>query len=119
MNNRSIAIISIVIISACLAAISPAQTAPVDDDIKTKGFLNGRAIMQFMSGDETGKYYATQFIAGVLEGMTATKAGSEMLLELYPGLRRETVIKAVIEYYINNPAKRFRPVVDVVLSGCK
>jgi hypothetical protein len=45
--------------------------------------------------------------------------GGALLAELYPDCRRENVIKAVIEYYTNNPAKRYRPVVDVVLSGCR
>jgi hypothetical protein len=87
-------------------------------DIKTKGYLNGRAIMQFMNGDENGKYLATQFIAGVLEGMSAINGGMT-IREIYPDFRREDVIAAVIEYYIKNPSKQYRPVVDVILSGCK
>ncbi len=90
----------------------------METEIKTKGYVNGRAIMQFMSGDDNGKYLATQFIAGVLEGMSAISGGTT-IREIYPDFRREDVIKAVIEYYMKNPSKQYRPVVDVILSGCR
>jgi hypothetical protein len=90
----------------------------METEIKTKGYVNGRAIMQFMNGDENGKFLATQFIAGVLEGMSAINGGMT-IKEIYPDFRREDVIKAVIEYYMKNPSKQYRPVVDVILSGCR
>jgi len=100
-------------VCACMGALDA-----MESDIKTKGYVNGRAIMQFMNGDDNGKFYATQFIAGVLEGMSAIGGGTT-IKEIYPDTRREDVIKAVIEYYIKNPSRQYRPVVDVVLSGCR
>jgi hypothetical protein len=116
----------VVIRAALIIAISslfylPAYCAgqtDIENEIKTKGYINGNAIMKFFSGDENGKLFATQFIAGVLEGMTAI-SGGRTIKEIYPDCRREDVIRAVIEYYTKNPSKRYRPVVDVILSGCK
>lgn len=111
-----------VVLSLLLFSLLSSPCMGMDDameiEIKTKGYLNGRAIMQFMNGDENGKFYATQFIAGVLEGMSAINGGV-VIREIYPDFRREDVITAVIEYYTKNPSKQYRPVVDVVLSGCK
>jgi hypothetical protein len=45
--------------------------------------------------------------------------GGAKIKEIYPDCRREQVIRAVIEYYVKNPSKQYRPVVDVILSGCK
>jgi hypothetical protein len=90
----------------------------METEIKTKGYVNGRAIIQFMNGDDNGKYLATQFIAGVLEGMSSINGGMT-IREIYPDFRREDVIRSVIEYYMKNPSKQYRPVVDVILSGCK
>ena len=101
-----------------LASRCMGVTDAMEGEMKTKGYINGRAIMKFFSGDENGKLFATQFIAGVLEGMTAINGGIT-IKEIYPDLRREDVIRAVIEYYMKNPSKQYRPVVDVVLSGCR
>lgn len=110
-------IILSLLLFSLLAAPCIGQTG-IENEIKTKGYINGRAIMKFFSGDENGKLFATQFIAGVLEGMTAINGGIT-IKEIYPDFRREDVIRAVIEYYMKNPSKQYRPVVDVVLSGCK
>jgi|GEM_PF-3167762 hypothetical protein len=100
-----------------LSAPCTAQTG-IEEEIKTKGYLNGRGIMKFMSCGENGMCYATQFITGALEGMAAINGGVT-IKSIYPDCRKADIIKAVIEYYINNPSKRHRPVVDVILSGCK
>jgi hypothetical protein len=114
MKKIGLAIIFLLLmVSPCMGKDDAMET-----EIKTKGYLNGRAIMQFMNGDENGKYLATQFIAGVLEGMTAINGGMT-IREIYPDFRREDVITAVIEYYMKNPSKQYRPVVDVILSGCR
>lgn len=108
-----VALLFVIPVSACMGV-----TDAMEAEIKTKGYVNGRAIMQFMNGDDNGKFYATQFIAGVLEGMSAVGGGTT-IKEIYPDMRREDVIRAVIEYYMKNPSKQYRPVVDVVLSGCR
>jgi len=95
-----------------------AATDTLEAEMKTKGYVNGRAIMAFFSGDENGKLFATQFISGALEGMTAVGGGTA-IKEIYPDMHREDVIRAIIEYYMKNPEKRYRPVVDVILSGCR
>ena len=111
-----------IILSLLLLFVFVSHCMGIDDametEIKTKGYVNGRAIMQFMNGDDNGRYLATQFIAGILEGMAAV-SGGETIREIYPDFRREDVIRAVIEYYMKNPSKQYRPVVDVILSGCK
>jgi hypothetical protein len=101
--------------AAAAAAAGGAKTL-VDEEIKTKGYVNGKAIMQFVRNG--GGLYATQFISGVIEGMAAIGGGAK-IGEIYPGCRREDVIRAVDEYYAKNPSKQHRPVVDVILSGCK
>ena len=112
MNKAAVSLAALFVLAAAVS-----WAADTDADIKTNGYLNGRAIIQFMDGDDNGKYFATQFISGALEGMSAIN-GSR-IREIYSGVRREDVIVAVIGYYRNNPAKRYRPVVDVILSGCK
>lgn len=107
---------AVAIIVSCAAACGAVDN--IEAEMKTSGYLNGNAIMAFMNGDEGGKLYATQFISGVLEGMSAIKGG-ETVREIYPDIRREQIIAAVIDYYMKNPSKRYRPVVDVILSGCR
>lgn len=114
MKKLGLALMLLLLLASTCMGIDDAMEA----EIKTKGYVNGRAIMQFMNGDENGKYLATQFIAGVLEGMSAINGGIT-IREIYPDFRREDVIKAVIEYYMKNPSKQYRPVVDVILSGCR
>jgi hypothetical protein len=110
--------IAVVAVFLLLSAARCFALDNIEAEMKTRGYLNGNAIMAFMGGDESGKLYATQFISGVLEGMSAIKGG-EVIREIYPDTRREQVIAAVIDYYMKNPSKRYRPVVDVVLSGCR
>lgn len=116
VKARNIAAVSLVLAVLYPTFVS-AQTG-IEEEIKTKGYLNGRGIMKFMSCGENGMCYATQFITGALEGMTAINGGMT-IREIYPDCRKADIIKAVIEYYMKNPSKQHRPVVDVILSGCK
>ena len=115
---RALKALSVALVTLLVSAPLSLADTDAPGNVKTAGYLNGRAIMQFMDGGDTGRYYATQFIAGALEGMTAINGG-QTIKSIYPDQRREDVIRAVIEYYMKNPDKRYRPVVDVILSGCK
>lgn len=94
--------------------VCPATAFSQDDPHKalfTDKFLNGR----FLAGlsDEA----ATVFVQGAIDGVGKMAPGT--LSKIYPGSTREDVVMAVKNYYVSNADKLDRPVVDVLMSGCK
>lgn len=94
--------------------VCPAAAFSQDDLHKalfTDKFLNGRFLVGL--SDEA----ATVFVQGAIDGVGKMSPGT--LSKIYPGLTREDVVIAVKGYYVSNADKLDRPVVDVLMSGCK
>ena len=104
------ALISLTLCSAVLAGEFAHQ--------KTGGFNNGRFITDERGWEDgkpgTGILY---FLFGAMEALNFARP--DIMVSLYPNATKKDIIDAVVYYYQSNPTQRHRPVVEVILSGCK
>jgi len=87
------------------------------DDMFTHGRANGNYIVGFIEKSKGGLSKVRTYIYAVLD--TLSEVDKEALRKIYPKATFDQVSEQVITYYKENPLKRKRTVVDVVLSGCK
>ena len=87
----------------------------VKQDWFTSGFPNGKWVMDGVyDDDEESRIY---YMAGVLDHIEY--AQPDLVERIYRGRDRGDMVKAVKEYFRDNPEKRERSVIEVILSGCK
>ena len=76
----------------------------------TDGRANGRFF-------DLSKEYAEPFTMGCVETLLCLEG--KRMLKMYPNTTCQEIVDAVVVYYRNNPTKKYRPIVEVLLSGCK
>ncbi|GEM_PF-6191672 len=99
-----------------------ASNAFADASEYTTGYKNGFANGRFIEiTDSQSKDHGTadQFIMGIIQGFYYLTDDAKMK-QLYPaGTSYGDIVKAVRQYYVQNPSKKYTLIVDVINSGCK
>ncbi|MCX5715442.1 MAG: hypothetical protein NTV07_00975 [Candidatus Omnitrophica bacterium] len=118
MKKYSLAIISIVFILVASYVYCEEENPRI-----TNGYYNGRYVMRIYeetnkTRSQTIELMVNDYILGLIDGMRSGGPNNKAS-ELYPNCTNGDVIDAVKLYYKNNPTQRNRPVVDVLMSGCK
>jgi len=83
----------------------------------TNGQPNGLFVIENYYSSKQGYNMVGDYITGVID--CAFTIDRQKMKKLYPEHRRVDVLDKVIAFYKNNPDEVKKPVVDVVLSGCK
>jgi len=84
----------------------------------TEGLTNGNYLMDAINSDEEPKIACARcFTLAILECMSRLKPN--VFKKYYEGISTDEAFNSVVNYYKKNPAQRHRPIVDVLLSGCK
>jgi hypothetical protein len=80
----------------------------------TEGRVNGRLILIDEEFDGHSAFY---YIVGVVDGLYFARP--KWYAETYPGTTKSDIYEAVKKYYEDNPLERSRPIIEVILAGCK
>lgn len=78
---------------------------------------DGNFLMERDTRERFQEAYKGAYVTGVID--SAYYLAPEVMEKHYTSLGPEDIKTKVMEYYRNNPDKRNRTVVEVVLSGCK
>ena len=73
--------------------------------------FNGRFVM------ESGIKEVFCYLLGIID--CAYKTNPFEMTKLYPNANKSDIIRKVQDYYHEHPEERYRPIVNVVFSGCK
>ena len=91
-----------------------------DNAYFTRKLFNGRLLDSYHTGKKDADLVVDTYIGGVIDGVNYMN--SEAFNKAYPdvdNISREDLINRIVSYYKNNPAKKSRPIAEVVASGCK
>lgn len=111
MYKTIVVLLSVLLMTTCAIAQNNSL-----DLIVTDNYYNGRYVTEMMKTD-IGKPIIHDYIRGILEAVNSVRP--QVIRKYYLNANYNEIIEEVILYFQNNPTKRHRPVVEVVLSGCK
>jgi hypothetical protein len=101
-----------VLITLCSAPFASAEVSDALTDIDGWLHLNGRVFEEHV-----GNTVPESWMIGILDALKYTHKPE--MDRLYPKGNNADIIKAVKRYYILNPLKKGRPIVEVILAGCR
>ena len=108
MKLNKILVLGVTFLGLMAGNLRADDTAPYSTD----GHINGGIFDGGMA--QHGK--DTTF--GIIDALSYTN--HEEFIALYPNIHSsQDIIDAVMLYYLQNPSKKGRPIIEVVLSGCK
>jgi len=96
-------------------ALSVSVSAQDYSALFTDGFLNGKAVMDYIDRGDMNSI--DKYIVGIIDCTNYLNPG--LLRSLYPEYSRGIAIDMVVKYYKDNPSELDKPIVEVLLSGCK
>lgn len=111
--KKFIVLLSVIIM---MAAFSPAY-AQTDQEIAsafTDMMYNGQVF--YLKNENIAKY-GEQYTYGCLDTLFYLNPGQMAIL--YPKGTRRDMTEQVKAYYRDNPDKRSRPIIEVIMTGCK
>ena len=109
-------IISLFCVVVIMAAVFPvyAQTDREIASAFTEMMYNGQV---FYLNNENIAKYGEQYTYGCLDTLFYLNPGQMAIL--YPKGTRRDMTEQLKAYYKENPDKRFRPIIEVLMTGCK
>lgn len=108
----------IVMIIITLSIMTTSNVLCEESKTTTNSFFNGRIIEKLEKAGEIGDEIFYYYLMGVFDTLK-WELGKKFFDEIYPKSNPESIIAAVKSYYRNNTDRLDRPIIDVVLSGCK
>lgn len=84
------------------------------DYLFTDTLVNG---MGFFEENETTVVDTECYAYGCMDALFIVN--NDAMIALYPHTTKKDILNAVKKYYTENPAQRSRPVVQVLIAGCK
>ena len=109
--------VTVLLTCVILMVISIGAFAVDEESWRTDNYLNGRWIAD-CQGSKYSKDLVHTYILGVLDAIAKINDG--LLIKAYGDkFHTDDIEAAVALYYQNNPLKRDRTIVEVILSGCK
>ena len=97
-----------------LLAASPGAWAAGYDDLFTDNLVNGTG---FSDKDETTVADTECYTYGCMDALFCIR--NEAMCSMYPHTTKKDILDAVKLYYKNNPEQRSKPVLQVLMAGCK
>lgn len=90
------------------------------DEWDEEGRMNGRWVINCVNngrGGWRGEGAVGNYITGVLDVLSIYDP--DFMSRTYKNNTREDILDELVLYYKNNPKKRHRKVIEVIMSGCK
>lgn len=111
---KTFVLIILIIVFMTTAPFTYAQTEEEIASAFTEMMYNGRV---FHINNENIKKYGEQYTYGCIDTLFYLNPGQMALL--YPKGTRRDMTEQLKTYYKNNPDKRSRPIIEVLMTGCR
>ena len=108
---------TVVVLLALLMLGAPCAHSQTEEEIAsafTDMMYNGRV---FYINNENIAKYGEQYAYGCIDTLFYLNPGQMALI--YPKGTRRDITAQLKDYYKNNPDKRARPIIEVLMTGCR
>lgn len=109
---KKIIILILVVLLFSISNVFSADDSSVSSSI-TDGYCNG----MFLYDKNIDANYKDGYLLGVLNALEYINL--DHIRAIYPNATTAEIMDAIKLYYKQNPLKKDRPIVEVILSGCQ
>ena len=96
---------------------TPIAFCQENDDVVGKQEADWRFILDKKTTESFRETYRGAYIMGVID--CVYRLDPDRMGKFYKGKTTGQIKEEVVKFYKDNPSQRRRPIVDVVLAGCK
>ncbi|MBF0215359.1 MAG: hypothetical protein HQL30_00015 [Candidatus Omnitrophica bacterium] len=97
-----------------LLAVALSRSADAQLNQTTQGAYNGVWVENKLNSS-SGHIEISSYVCGVID--CAIKMDPDLMARYYSNSTKEKITGAVISYYKEYPFKKYKPIIDVILSG--